>query len=192
MEAAVVCSLSILIISSFLFLFIVLRKEFELKQNMYQALQYKMLLENDTENKEDVVSSFTISLLGLNKKIVISNLLKNYGFDGYDVGEALEDVYVYVTTNGTVYHRDKDCIHLTIAIQECRLEEIPELRNLDGAKYYPCELCGTGYTDAKCYITPYGDRYHSTKECSALKRIIRTVLLEDVKDMEECEDCGNG
>ena len=105
-EAAAVCSLAILIIGSFLFLFVVLKKEFELKQDMYRVQDYRMLFENGNEDEGDYVASVSISLLGFNKKIVISNTLKNYGFDGYNSEDVKEEIYVYVSKNGTVYHRD--------------------------------------------------------------------------------------
>lgn len=191
-EAAAVCSLAIIVISAFLFLFLILRKEFELKQKMYQIQEYQMLLENENGKKEDYVDSVSVYLLGINKKIVISNLLQDYGFDGYNADATAEKVFVYVTQKGTVYHRDKECLHLKLVIQEYPLKDIPEIRNLDGGKYYPCEMCGRKFTGVNAYVTPYGERYHSKRECNALKRTICAVLLEEVQDMEECKDCGNG
>ena len=53
-------------------------------------------------------------------------------------GEEQEE-YVYITENGTVYHRERNCTHLTLSIELAGKDEVGQLRNESGGKYYPCE-----------------------------------------------------
>ncbi len=115
-------------------------------------------------------------------------------FDGYDPlsDEGGEDTYVYITKYGTVYHRSKTCYHLLISIKEVAFQSLSSLRNKDGAIYYPCKTCNSqGISDGIVYITPEGNRYHLSRECSALLRYIEAKPLSQVEgSYRPCADCG--
>lgn len=100
-----------------------------------------------------------------------------------------EDV-VYITETGKVYHTSRDCTYLRLSIQTTDRGSVAELRNADGGKYYPCELCadepGGGTT---VYVTDQGDRYHYNKNCSGLKRTVMSVPLSEVGDRKKCSRC---
>lgn len=96
---------------------------------------------------------------------------------------------VYVTDYGTVYHRRLDCRHLKLSIQQKSLSGIENLRNDNGAKYYPCERCwknGSGIV----YITAGGNRYHESLNCSGLVRGIHTMRLSEIGGLPPCSVCG--
>lgn len=106
-----------------------------------------------------------------------------------DAGTA--EASAYITETGTVYHLDPNCSHLKLSIEE--VTGIPEARrNRSGGKYYPCEnCCKEGSTESGVYyITDYGDRYHTSRECPGLKRTIRKVLLSEVAGRAPCKRCG--
>ena len=97
---------------------------------------------------------------------------------GYDVerkfsGEEQEE-YVYITENGTVYHRERNCTHLTLSIELAGKDEVGQLRNESGGKYYPSEKCG-GDGSSFVYVTGEGTRYHNTITCSGLKRTVISI-----------------
>lgn len=96
---------------------------------------------------------------------------------------------VYVTAHGTVYHRDLSCTHIKLSISQVTLSEVVSLRNQGGEKYHSCEYCGKN-AEGQVYITKEGNRYHSTLECSGLKRTIEEVSLEEVEGMKACSKCG--
>lgn len=188
-EAAVVCTLSIVLLSAFLWFFIVLQKEFQLKQNMYFVQQQKMLWEVEEENPTEYVDYVFIPIWGIGRNVLVENRIKNYGFRGYNDEAIIEERYVYVTEYGTVYHRTLSCSHLNIRIMAVTVKEISEKRNESGGKYYPCEYCGEGLKNGFYYITEHGNRYHSKKDCGSLLRNIKKVSIEEIEHLEACRDC---
>lgn len=118
--------------------------------------------------------------------------LRVKGWTGYVAGangEGMEEV-VYVTDYGLVYHKNMNCTYLDLSIQEVRASEIEQLRSESGAKYYPCELCGdNGVIGGRLFITNYGTRYHTSLECSKVKRNIYAVPLDEVYGLGGCSKC---
>lgn len=115
-------------------------------------------------------------------------------FTGYDnthasseEEEAEEDIVVYVTEYGSVYHKSRDCRHLRLNIESVGESELKGKRNEYGGKYYECEFCGAG-TAANYYISSDGDRYHRSRTCPGLKRSIHEVHLAET-DLPGCSDC---
>lgn len=110
--------------------------------------------------------------------------------EGSKDGEAQEgeEEWVYVTVNGSVYHRDRECTHIRLSVHAVDRGAIPNLRNSGGGKYYPCEACrGNG---KNVYITETGDRYHSSVTCKGLKRGVLRVRLSEVESWSPCSRCG--
>lgn len=98
--------------------------------------------------------------------------------------------YVYMTTTGTVYHRNRNCSHIRLQIKRASADEIDELRNRNGARYKRCESCHPRTSDERLYITLDGDRYHNTLSCSGLRRNIRKVKLSEIIGVPPCSRCG--
>lgn len=95
---------------------------------------------------------------------------------------------VYVTANGKVYHRSRDCTHIRLSVRQEDKDRVSGLRNADGGKYHPCEKCGG--SSSQVYITDTGDRYHSSAACSGLKREVIEVPLSQVEGWKACSRCG--
>lgn len=102
-----------------------------------------------------------------------------------------EEIYVYVTEYGVVYHRKLTCPHLNLHIQTGTIEEVLKARSADGSIYYPCEYCrpGKGTDGTVYYYTTDGNRYHRDYHCKALTRSIREVLLSETT-LPPCHTCG--
>lgn len=112
------------------------------------------------------------------------------GLDGY-INENLEE-YVYVTEYGTVYHRDRNCSHITLNIREVQYRNIATLRNSGGHRYYQCEQCRPDSSSRHIYITEDGDRFHGSLSCSGLKRTIYVKKLSEIGNLRACSKCGRG
>jgi len=153
---------------------------------------YSKIMEGD---KIDLVALYDVSGLffmkGM-KKIPIYSRFYGHIWNGYDVEKGLqtdaEDIYVFITKNGTVYHRNRNCTYLNPSIEAVRYEDIEKKRNKSGGIFYECERCG-GTKVTVVYITEQGNRYHTTIECSGLKRTIYSVLLSEA-GRPPCSKCG--
>ena len=92
-----------------------------------------------------------------------------------------EEVYVFVTETGRVYHRTRECSRLTVRVTALPAEELARARNSSGGKYYPCEKCHA-VPEGVLYITADGTKYHGRADCSGLKRSVREILLSEAQD----------
>ena len=98
------------------------------------------------------------------------------------------DMYVYVTENGQVFHTDIDCTYLLHQIRTANINDVSQLRNDAGARYYKCSKCD-GNSDT-IYYTPYGRRYHTTSTCEVLQRNVTSIKREIAeKTMRCCIKC---
>lgn len=114
------------------------------------------------------------------------------GKDGGQAGAEEENSsqeYVYVTVTGTVYHEDPECTHLKLSIREVSMSQVAGLRNNNGGIYHICERCGN-FGGGTVYITNEGNRYHSSLNCSGLKRTVHKVSKEEISHMRACSKCG--
>lgn len=97
---------------------------------------------------------------------------------------------VYITESGSVYHRDRECTHLRLSITAVSINDVENMRNNSQGKYYRCDKCHEAVVNGTVYITNTGDRYHSSQNCSGLKRGVLTVSLKDIPGMAPCSRCG--
>lgn len=98
--------------------------------------------------------------------------------------------FVYITMQGEVYHRNSECTYLKPVISEVSTNSIGDYRNSSGAIYYQCERCAGSLNSEKLYITEYGTRFHTTPNCSEIKRNVIRVKLSTVSDRRACAKCG--
>ena len=127
--------------------------------------------------------------------ITINDRYYGHGFVGYTGGDGpgswKEEAYVYITPFGTRYHLTEGCRDLRVQIQAGMGEELSEIRNGSGGKYYPCGECGP---DGKglVYLTEWGDRYHGRSDCPSIKRTVYIVTLSEAEaeGRSVCRSCG--
>ena len=106
--------------------------------------------------------------------------------------ETKEDVLVYITETGSVYHTSLDCSYLKLSVQQIRHNEVINYRSEDGSKYYACDRCEKGGSGFWVYITSSGNRFHTDPNCSALRRNVQSVWLSEVGDRHCCSRCAKG
>ena len=104
-----------------------------------------------------------------------------------------EENIVYVTDNGEVFHRSLQCRILKIRPTAVPAAEVGDLRNRNGAKYYPCDYCcrGRPVTEGLVYITNEGIRYHAERDCGEITRYVRKISLSEAEEhYRPCFYCG--
>ena len=99
-------------------------------------------------------------------------------------------LYVYVTENGSVYHKTELCTYLKLSISEVESIHLHAMRNEYGKKYSECMICcDDDLMQETYYITKQGERYHEKITCSGLRRTIYRVEKKRVEDWSMCSRC---
>ena len=99
-----------------------------------------------------------------------------------------EEIYVYITPEGSVYHLYRDCTHLNLSIELVSFEKARSSKNQYGESYRECKVCDAPY-GFMVYITREGNCYHSERNCSGLKRTVRQVPMSEVEGRNGCIRC---
>lgn len=146
----------------------------------------------------DIVASYRvrpfIKVMGF-PDFSMENRYYGRAWTGYDVewgqgGSDKSDPIVFITDTGVVYHVTRNCTYLCPSIEMISIAMKDEIRNENGGKYYACERCGSNGMQAILYITSQGNRFHSSLQCSGLKRTIYNVHLSEVEGKAKCSKCG--
>lgn len=116
-------------------------------------------------------------------------------WNGYELPgetEAEAGTVFYVTENGEVFHRDRDCTHLRLVVRETAAGSLAEERNQWGRRYAACEKCAAGQPPDRFYITPEGNCFHYRADCPGLKRTVYTLTPGEAAGYPPCSRCGQG
>ena len=166
-------------------------------QNGKRGLQCYLSQVPDEEEVIDLVVCYRVTpvfaLPGFGEFKMV-NRCRIRAWTGYDTAgkentETGTEELVYVTENGEVYHRDRQCTHLKLSISRAGEEELSGLRNQDGRRYIMCEKCGDDKKREFYYIADQGECYHTSLGCSGLKRRIMAVPISQVTGMGGCSRC---
>ncbi len=105
----------------------------------------------------------------------------------------LDTEIVYITPAGSVYHKNRSCSYLNPSVNGADLERVDSCRNESGGKYYPCESCMKQLSGrGTVYITKYGNRFHSRRDCNKIKRTVQAVFLPEAAGRAACSKCKRG
>lgn len=127
--------------------------------------------------------------------IIINDRYYGHGFVGYMGGDGpasgADETYVYITPSGIRYHLTEACRYLRVEIRAVMGEELTHIRNGSGGKYYPCGECRPE-EEGLVYLTEWGDRYHGSSDCPAIKRTVYIVPLSqaEAEGRTVCRGCG--
>ena len=104
--------------------------------------------------------------------------------------ESKEEGYVYVTENGSVYHVSINCTYIKFSVKPKNFDELDNLRNKYGGKYYPCEACSKkGEATQTIWITDTGTHYHHQQDCSKIKRNVKKITISEAENYRPCSRC---
>lgn len=149
----------------------------------------------EKEDCIDLVASYhvnpTFGLMGY-RGFIMCNRTRTRAWTGYDNAGAAKggnaDQLVYITPHGSAYHLSRNCSYLKLSIRGVDRDVVGELRNKDGSIFYACSDCGNKDSD-RVFVTDYGEKYHTSLQCSALKRTIYLVPLSQVQGRTVCSKC---
>ena len=121
----------------------------------------------------------------------MANRYYGHLWNGYDLQATPQEKlsYVYVTEYGEVYHRDRNCTHISLAVREIGVHQLEQARNLYGGKYKECEKCCKRARSDTRYIADEGDKFHYDRDCPGLKRSIYTIPEKEASKYRPCSRC---
>ncbi len=123
----------------------------------------------------------------------MANRYYGHLWNGYHIPDTEENKkennVVYVAENGCVYHEDRNCSHLVLAIREVSLQEAYVSRNCNGQKYDICMLCKKEGLQGAVYITEDGENIHYKRDCTGLKRTVYEVPRSQAQGYPPCSRC---
>ncbi|MGI6010151.1 MAG: hypothetical protein ACOX8H_01460 [Ruminococcus sp.] len=148
---------------------------------------------NTVDLRARVIYRFPVSFAGI-KQAVFPVRAVVHAWTGYQ-GTAAEGItgtseeMVYVTERQTVYHTHSDCSHMNVTVYCVTKKEGKSRRNDYGQKYEACSHCKEYGDSDTVYLTPKGDSYHFSAECSALKRTVQLIKKSEAASLQECSRC---
>lgn len=154
----------------------------------------KCILGDINKNRIDIILKYNfhvpVPLFALAEYPVVQRSFVHSwtGFDKSETNNKQEEM-VYITEDGNAYHKYHSCAYLDLNIRFVEIKNIKELRNKSGGKYLPCEKCTRNNQGHVVYITDWGDRYHTSLNCSGLKRVVYAVSISQVGHRHKCTKC---
>ena len=133
------------------------------------------------------------------RHFLMVNHCKAHIWNGYDNSKGFlseeDPAYVYVTEEGSVYHRRRDCSHLNVTIKSIPPGKMGAQRSEDGSRYYACPICTKGMKKSDLskmtlYVASYGIKYHVRLTCPNIKRTVYVVPFSQVNGKPACSECG--
>ncbi|MDO4616382.1 MAG: hypothetical protein Q4B03_02860 [Lachnospiraceae bacterium] len=96
----------------------------------------------------------------------------------------------YLSDHQSVYHTSSSCTYLSLQISAMEAGRLSRAKNGHGERYHACEKCvGAGGTAAVVYVTPNGEHFHNSADCSGLKRSVHLVEESDIAGLHLCSRC---
>ncbi len=98
--------------------------------------------------------------------------------------------YVYIARSGEVYHKDLTCRSINLSVHKTSIESISSLRGKNGQRYKECSRCTwENNSRERVYYTDYGEWYHKSIACSAIKRTVDKIRIEEIGERRPCSFC---
>ena len=133
------------------------------------------------------------NILGLSK-IKLNNQFYGRAWTGYYLTENKKDGegIVYITEYGEVFHKNRQCSHLTLSVERISYALLENYRNESGSRYRACDYCTKEELGEAVYIAEDGDSFHTTMDCKGLKRTVYAVKQSEAGNRSACTRCGFG
>jgi hypothetical protein len=97
---------------------------------------------------------------------------------------------VYVGRESTRYHKKRTCHYLYNHIRAVNETDLESIRNTGGGKYKPCSRCSSLAKEGSIvYIMPSGEKFHISRDCTAITAYVRLVPISEVIHLGACSYC---
>ncbi len=197
-ESAIVMPIFILAISILIFWtsFLQTQKKInaEALDKAREMAKLAYLTEDEDSNSEKLIEIGKGALLNGTyfERLAVARPFTGRHYNETEGGNAEDNRIVFITKTGEVYHTSNICSHINLSVKGVDFSAANNLRNKNGAKYYPCEYCMRGKSGGTVYITDEGNRIHTNKNCPGLKRTIIEIKKIDAegRGYRPCERCG--
>ena len=108
----------------------------------------------------------------------------------YEEESGVTEEMVYVGRDSTRYHKKRTCHYLFNHIKAVNETDLESIRNTGGGIYKPCSRCSSLEREGSIvYIMPSGEKFHSSRECSAITAYVRLVPISEVIHLGACSYC---
>lgn len=100
---------------------------------------------------------------------------------------------VYVAKNGEVYHTNPFCTYIAPSVKKYKIAGNNEKYTINKKVYAVCKYCSMAAYENKGYIwiANYGDCFHKTSQCSAIRRTVFVKNKNKLEGMRECSKCAD-
>lgn len=151
----------------------------------------------DEEGHMEIVVTYPVSPAVVNPVIRDFRMMNRYYghvWNGYKLPGDGDPGVIYITENGSVYHEDRDCTHLSLSVRVITREAVASSRNNAGERYLTCDRCVREETVSDgepVYVTGEGDCFHIIRECPGLKRTVYAVPETEKDNLRPCSRCAS-
>lgn len=121
----------------------------------------------------------------------MSNRYYARAWTGYDTVGNSGIKYVYVTSEGEVWHAVPNCSYIYHVVQASTIAQIKSLKNARGSEYKVCDFCKDQPPGEQVYYTRTGERYHMQEDCTAIYKDIRAIVWREDMPYRACSRCAN-
>lgn len=111
------------------------------------------------------------------------------GYDVAETGSLNSRRYVYITSEGEVWHSTPICSYIYHQVFGTTSMQIKSMRNRDGKAYEPCSLCMEYVGGTQVFYTKEGEKYHYAKKCTAIYKEITAIVWEKGLSYRPCSRC---
>ena len=174
----------------------------------YNNIKFMYDMNTDTYNSDSGLVRYDYLVLfnlpynvlnveGVHKRLV-SNRRAFIGADGNRFDESVtKGEVVYVARNvihSSVYHDDVNCTYLVKKTIHFEYNNLSNYRNYNNKKYIKCDYCFKGIRlngDTVCYVTQYGDRFHSDDLCPLMTAYVTQIPRDNIElyNLRPCFRC---
>lgn len=151
----------------------------------------------DEEGHMEIIVTYPVSPEGIATFVNFRMMNRYFGHSwcGYKISPDRETGVIYITENGSVYHENKDCTHLSLSVRKITKEAVAWSKNDAGNRYFACDRCVRKelvLDREMVYVTGEGDCFHRIRECPGLKRTVYVVSDTRREEFRPCSRCASG
>lgn len=200
LETALVLPLLLCAVTAMLYLFVFTAKQAEDYRTLADRAELLAVTAGQSYVQEPYICLYEPSapalpfaeIFGKREAVVQRAIVRAWvGYTGEGFWKDASEQVVYITPEGSVCHRSRDCTYLRLSVQSLSAAALETARNHSGGKYTPCEYCVKNAGAASLvYITDYGNSYHNSSGCQGLKRTVMAVPWSEAKGRPFCSRCG--